>query len=68
VAEQRIDPLPIAASLWERTHVILSADAEIAEDVAKPTKLNGKSFASGVGDPDGHQNNETKPIRRPEAG
>jgi hypothetical protein len=53
-----IEPLPIAARLWATTHGVEPA----AEEIDKPTKLNGKRPGKG------HQNNETKPIVGPEAG
>jgi hypothetical protein len=33
-----------------------------------PTRLNGEHLANGSGAPVQHQNDETKPIGRPEAG
>jgi hypothetical protein len=54
---QGIDPLAIAASLWERTHTV----APLGTD----TSLNGTRLNS---DPAvRHQNNQTKPIIAPEA-
>ena len=58
---QGIDPLPIAATLWARTHAVDSA-----ADGA--TKLNGEHLTNGFGDAIQHQNDETKPIVPPEAG
>jgi hypothetical protein len=62
---QGIDPLVIAASLWDKTHTVLPAAENIADD--RPTtaagKLNGQPFvneASAAGWP---KNRETKPIR-----
>ena len=54
-----IDPLPIAARLWARTHAI---DTASAGDSEMPVKFNGKRAAKG------DLNNETKPIVRPEVG
>ena len=65
---QGIDPLPIAARLWDRTHAVASPAAEGAGDIDRPTKVNGRYVADGPGAPVRHQNDETKPIRRPEAG
>jgi hypothetical protein len=66
---QGIDPLPIAASLWEKTHAVASPAAEGAGDMDRPTKFNGRCLADGPpGAPVRHQNDETKPIRGPEAG
>ena len=65
---QGIDPLPIAASLWDRTHAVASPAAEGAGDVDRHTKVNGRYVADGPGALVPHQNDETKPIRRPEAG
>jgi hypothetical protein len=64
---QGIDPLPVAATLWERTHAVDSAAAQ-AGDINEPTKLNGEHLANGSGDAIQHQNNETKPIAGLEAG
>lgn len=63
--KQGIDPLPIAASLWERTHAIDTAAAEMAGDRNGPAKLNRRHVANGISVV--HQNNETNPIRHPEA-
>ncbi len=65
---QGIDPLPIAASLWERTHAVDSAAAELAGDTNGPIRLNGEHLANGSGAAIQHQNDETKPIVRPGAG
>jgi hypothetical protein len=65
---QGIDPLPIATSLWEKTHAVASPAAEDAGDMDRPTKVNGRYVADGPGAPVRHQNDETKPIRGPEAG
>ena len=54
-----IDPLVIAAHLWGRTHAVERAAAEVAGDGS--IQFNGTTVA---GTP---QNNETKPILRPEA-
>ena len=64
---QGIDPLPIAAALWARTHAVDSLAAEFADDRNNPTTLNGEHLASGFGTAVQHQNDETKPIFRPEA-
>jgi len=65
---QGIDPLPFAAALWERTHAVDSAAAELAGDLDRPTKLNGEHLADGFGAAVQHQIDETKPIVPPEAG
>jgi hypothetical protein len=67
---QGINPLAVAATLWARTHVGAPADAEIMGDRDRSagtcTQLNGRrQGAAAVADR--HQNNETKPIRGPEA-
>ncbi len=56
--KQRINPLPIAAALWERTHALDPAAAELAGDMSEH-KLNGEHRAGVVIQ---HQNNETNPI------
>ena len=52
---QGIDPLPIAAALWERTHAVDSAVAELAGDMNEP-KLNEEHLANGFGAAIQHQN------------
>jgi hypothetical protein len=66
--KQGIDPLPIAATLWERTHAVDTAAAELAGNLNDPTKLNEEHPAYRFGAAIQHQNDETKPIVRPEAG
>ena len=61
---QGIDPLPIAADLWERTH----ADAPSETTVADDTKRSGLHLSNGPVAAIRTQNDETKPILRPEAG
>ena len=69
---QGIDPLLAAATLWARTHAVAPAEAEIVDDRDRSaginSQLNGRQFGKGSGAvADRHQNNETKPIRGPEA-
>jgi ERF superfamily len=66
-AIQRIDPLPVAATFWARTHGVDLIRAELAGDMNIPTTQNGENFARGFGAATQHQNDETKPICRPEA-
>jgi hypothetical protein len=61
--KQGIDPLAVAAALWARTHAV-----ELACDIKRTTKLNGEPLATGFGPAIQHQNDETKPNVRPEAG
>jgi hypothetical protein len=63
--KQRINPLPIAAGLWERTHAVDPAAAELASDMSEPTELNGEHRAGATIQ---HQNDETNPIIGPVAG
>jgi hypothetical protein len=65
---QGLDPLPIATALWGWTHAVDSAAAELAGDKNGPIRLNGEHRANGSGAAIQHQNDETKPIVRPEAG
>ena len=70
---QGTDPLAIAASLWARTHAGAPDEAEIVDDrdqsAGISTTLNGCPFGNGAAaGPDRRQNDETKPIRRPEGG
>ena len=46
---QGIDPLPIATSLWEKTHAVASTATEDAGDVDRPIKVNGRYVADGPG-------------------
>jgi hypothetical protein len=55
---QGIDPLTVAAGLWERTHTVAPLETD--------TSLNGTHLKSDPGVQ--HQNNETKPIIGPGAG
>ena len=61
---QGIDPLPIAASLWERTHAV--ASVAVASDSDRPAEINGWHFETRGSAAAGTQNDETKPIRGPE--
>jgi hypothetical protein len=64
---QGIGPLPIAASLWDRTHAVDSAAAELGDHINGLTKFNGKQLTNGFGAAIQRQNDETKPTVRPEA-
>jgi hypothetical protein len=59
---QGIDPLAIATTLWDRTHMIASP-ANLAGDTDLATEVNGKQISAAVW----FQIDETKPIFRPEA-
>jgi hypothetical protein len=67
---QGLDPLAAAATLWARTHAVAisSAASLVGNDQRKAgineKGQNGADAAPGLQ----HQNDETKPIRRPEAG
>jgi hypothetical protein len=61
-----VDPLMIAADLWDRTHAIEPAAATVVGD--KPAMFNGGRLASGATIAGSPQNDETKPILGPEAG
>jgi hypothetical protein len=59
---QGIDPLPIATSLWEKTHVVVGGDKD------RLPQLNGRHFGDGAAaGVDRRQIDETKPIHGPEA-
>jgi hypothetical protein len=64
---QGIDPLPIAAGLWETTHAADSAEAELAGDTDGPTHPGARRLANGSGPALPRQNDETKPILHPGA-
>jgi hypothetical protein len=59
--KQEIDPLPVAASLWAKTHALASAAINIDGERAQPAEINGAGAASWS------RNDETKPIFGPEA-
>ena len=59
---QGIDPLAIAATLWGKTHAMASA-ANLADGTDLAAIFNGKHVGAAVQ----IQNDETKPILRPEA-
>jgi hypothetical protein len=63
---QGIDPLPAAAKLWAKTHEFASAAADI--EGAQRAESNGRHFTSGSSLAGWSQNDETKPIVRPDAG
>jgi hypothetical protein len=69
---QAIDPLVVAATLWARTHAVAPAEVAIVGDRDRSAKsnpqLNGRHFGDGAAAADRRQNNETKPMRGPEAG
>jgi hypothetical protein len=65
---QGINPLPIAAALWERTHEGARADVEAPRERDAHPSLNGKDPANGPVAGARHRNDETKPIPHPEAG
>jgi hypothetical protein len=63
---QGIEPLHIAATLWDKTHVVVSGAANVAGD--GPTTIPGKSNGHfGTNAARRPQTDETKPIARPEA-
>jgi len=57
--KQAIDPLVVAASLWAKTH----AATDLAAEIDRPANVNGSDSGAVVR----LQNDETKPILRPEA-
>jgi hypothetical protein len=63
-----IDPLPVAAALWKQTHVGEPIETEIANDANELTGMNGVHVTSGPLAAARDQNDETKPIVRPEVG
>jgi hypothetical protein len=65
---RRIDPLVIAATLWDTTHAVVPAAANIPGD--RFTTINGKlngRHTGNVAGADRPQNRETKPILGREA-
>jgi hypothetical protein len=60
--KQGTDPLVVAASLWAKTHAATPTTG-LADDIDRPANVNGSDSAAVAR----LQNNETKPIVRPEA-
>ncbi len=60
--KQEINPLPVAASLWDRTHAVETVVAEPAGDRNGFEKINGKRLSNGIGVAASHRNDETNPI------
>jgi len=70
---QGIEPLTVAAALWARTHAAPQAETEIVGERDRSPGINGqldgRHFGIGAaGGADRRRNDETKPIRGPEAG
>ena len=64
-----IDPLPIAATLWMETHTEGTIETTTVTHANEATGFNGLHVTGGVlGVAVRDQNDETKPILRPEAG
>jgi hypothetical protein len=59
--KQEIDPLVVAASLWAKTHTGIPTMG-LAADIDRPANVNGSDSGAVVR----LQNDETKPILRPE--
>jgi hypothetical protein len=60
--KQGIDPLVIAASLWTKTHTAVPTTG-LAADIDRPANVNGSDSGTVVR----LQDDETKPVIRPEA-
>jgi hypothetical protein len=65
-AEHEIEPLAVAANLWNRTRKATPDVGAVSED-RHPAKINGSRFALRSGHQRPPTNNETKPIPHPEA-
>jgi hypothetical protein len=63
---QGIDPVPVAAKLWAKTHEFASAAANI--EAARRAESNGRGLTNGTSLAGWSQNDETKPIVGPVAG
>ena len=63
---QGIDPLPVAAKLWTKTHGLAAGVANI--EGAQRAESTGQGLINGSGLAGWSQNDETKPIVGPEAG
>jgi len=66
---QGIEPLQIAATLWDKTHAVVPGAANSAGDGHPATDgtLNGRHFGNGAGAAGRNQSGETKPMLGPEA-
>jgi hypothetical protein len=68
--QRKIDPLVIAARLWERTHAVSPVSSNVESEISKAAKtkmkLNGRQLGDGAGVARHPQNDETKPIFGPE--
>jgi hypothetical protein len=64
---QGIDPVPVAAALWERTQPVSATLPETAREPAQSATLKTTKLANGPLGRTG-QNDATNPILRPEAG
>jgi hypothetical protein len=68
---QGIDPLPVAAALWQKSHPVSAAPMVTAHDLDEPgnsDKNNLENLPRAPLTRSRLQNSETKPILRPEAG
>jgi hypothetical protein len=63
-----IDPLPVAAAHWKQTHVGEPIETEIASAIDASARINGVHVTGELVAALRGQNDETKPILRPEAG
>jgi hypothetical protein len=63
---QGIDPVPVAANLWAKTHGFAAGGANV--EGAQRAESNGRHSTNGSSLARWSQNDETKPIVRPEAG
>jgi hypothetical protein len=63
---QGIDPLAVAANLWERTHAVEPAAADVVGEADRTGNPAFGRHGNGPGGTDWPQNSETNPIR-PEA-
>jgi len=64
---QGIDPLSVAAALWESTHAETPSETMVG-DIDAPPIITGLHLPNAPDAAISSQNNETKPILRPEAG
>ena len=63
---QGVDPLPVAAKLWAKTHAFASGAVNV--DGAQRAESIGRGSINGSRLAGWSQNDETKPIVGPEAG
>ena len=63
--KQGIEPLAVAAALWNKTHIVEEV-TDGSSEVVPREKANDRHFGNGLTTAHSHQNSETNPISEPE--